>query len=168
VLDQADCVFTIGFDAVEYDPCIWNAESQRKLVALDVLPVLQDNDFLPDVELVGDISATLSLLTPRLSPVVDGGLKRAAEQASEELAQIVDQGAALEGSPVPPLRLVYELRKIITDKTLVALDVGSHYIWMNRYLAADFARQVFVSNGQQTLGVALPWAIALSLMHPDK
>ncbi len=168
VLDQVDCVFTIGFDAVEYDPCVWNAGSERRLVALDVLPVAQDNDFLPDVELVGDISATLSLLTPRLHPHVDADLKASAGQASQQLDQIVEQGSALEGAPVPPLRLVHELRKIITDQTLVALDVGSHYIWMNRYLAADFARQVFVSNGQQTLGVALPWAIALSLMHPDK
>lgn len=168
VLDQADCVFTIGFDAVEYDPSVWNARSERRLVALDVLPVAQDNDFLPDVELVGDIAASLNLLTSRLTPVVDAGIRQAASRAREELEQIVDQGRALEGSPVAPLRLVHELRKIITDKTLVALDVGSHYIWMNRYLAADFARQVFVSNGQQTLGVALPWAIALSLMHPDK
>jgi len=48
----------------------------------------------------------------------------------------------------------------------MALDVGSHHIWMSRYFAADHARQVLVSNGQQTLGVALPWAMAINLLRP--
>jgi acetolactate synthase-1/2/3 large subunit len=56
----------------------------------------------------------------------------------------------------------------MTSKTHVALDVGSNYIWTNRYCAADHARQVMVSNGQQTLGVALPWAIAMSLLYPGE
>jgi len=39
---------------------------------------------------------------------------------------------------------------------------------MNRYCASDHARQVLVSNGQQTLGVSIPWAIALSLLNPGE
>jgi len=46
--------------------------------------------------------------------------------------------------------------------------VGSNYIWMNRYFHASFARQVLVSNGQQALGVALPWAIAANLARPGR
>ena len=66
-----------------------------------------------------------------------------------------------------PLRVIDELRKVVTSDTTVALDVGSHYIWMNRYFPATRARQVLVSNGQQTLGVALPWAIAAGLARPQ-
>ena len=36
---------------------------------------------------------------------------------------------------------------------------------MNRYAQAERARQVLVSNGQQTLGVALPWAIAAGMVR---
>ncbi len=50
----------------------------------------------------------------------------------------------------------------------MALDVGSHHIWMSRYFAADHARQVLVSNGQQTLGVALPWAMSANLLRPGQ
>ena len=56
----------------------------------------------------------------------------------------------------------------MTADTHVALDVGSNYIWTNRYCAADHARQVLVSNGQQTLGVSIPWAIAMSLLYPGE
>ena len=57
---------------------------------------------------------------------------------------------------------------MVTPDTTIALDVGSHYIWMSRYFAADHARQVLVSNGQQTLGVALPWAMAANLLRPHQ
>ena len=53
-------------------------------------------------------------------------------------------------------------------RSTLALDVGSHYIWMSRYFPAGHARQMLVSNGQQTLGVALPWAMAAHLCHPDQ
>jgi len=69
-------------------------------------------------------------------------------------------------APVHPLRLVHEISSVITKDTTLCLDVGSHYIWMNRYAQAERARQVLVSNGQQTLGVALPWAIAAGMVRP--
>ncbi len=57
---------------------------------------------------------------------------------------------------------------MVDAKTTVALDVGSNYIWMNRYFLSHCPRQMLVSNGQQTLGVALPWAIAANLARPDR
>ena len=42
LLDAADCVITVGFDAIEFDPSLWNTGSNRPLVAIDVLPPDQD------------------------------------------------------------------------------------------------------------------------------
>jgi len=67
---------------------------------------------------------------------------------------------------VHPLRVIHELRQVVTDRTTLALDIGSMYIWMDRYFPADFPRQFLVSNGQQTLGVGLPWAIAANIARP--
>ena len=74
----------------------------------------------------------------------------------------------MDGSPVHPLRVIHELKQVITPDTTLCLDVGSHYIWMNRYAKAEHARQVLVSNGQQTLGVALPWAIVAGMVYQDQ
>ena len=38
---------------------------------------------------------------------------------------------------------------------------------MKRYFLAHSPRQVLVSNGQQTLRVALPWSIAANLARPN-
>jgi acetolactate synthase-1/2/3 large subunit len=47
-------------------------------------------------------------------------------------------------------------------------DMGSFHIWLARHLYSFRARQVLISNGQQTLGVALPWAIAATLVRPSE
>lgn len=168
LLDQSDCVITIGYDAIEYDPNIWNHNNRRKLIAIDVIAADQDNDFIPEVEIIGEIGGSLEILADKLSPTINPEFANAVTEALNQNKLTVAEGTQLNGTPVHPLRVIHELQKIITADTRIALDVGSNYIWMNRYYGAEYARQVLVSNGQQTLGVALPWAIATSLMYPDK
>lgn len=168
LLDQADAVLTIGYDAIEYDPSIWNAGNKRPVVCVDSIPADQDNAFLPTAELIGDIGASLNALAEKVNVQIDATYLAAAKSAVTEVQATIAEGAKMDAFPVQPLRLIHELQKQMTPDTHVALDVGSNYIWTNRYCAADHARQVMVSNGQQTLGVALPWAIALSLLYPNQ
>ena len=167
LLDQADCVLTIGYDSIEYDPFIWNTDTTRPVVCVDTIATAQDNAFMPAIELIGDIGATLNAMSAGLKITLDPTFSSVAHDAVHAVQATIDEGASMNQFPVAPLRLIHELRKVITSETHVALDVGSHYIWANRYCTADHARQVMVSNGQQTLGVAMPWAIAMSMLYPN-
>lgn len=166
LLDAADCVVTIGFDAIEYDPVLWNAGARRPIVAIDTIPADQDQAFLPEAELTGDLGAALDALAPMLRVETDAAFRSLAASAAADVAATVAEGARATGAPVHPLRVIHELRQVVTPETTVALDVGSHYIWMNRYFPAAYPRQLLVSNGQQTLGVALPWAISANIARP--
>ena len=44
--------------------------------------------------------------------------------------------------------------------------MGSFHLWIARHLYSFRPRQVLITNGQQTLGVALPWGIAASIVRP--
>lgn len=168
LLDQADAVITIGYDPIEYDPSIWNTNGTRPVICVDVIPAQQDNAFLPATELIGDIGESLATLAGGVNIQLDAAYSSAAKAAVKEIQATLDEGQSMNKFPVQPLRLVHELQKQMTPDTHVALDVGSNYIWTNRYCAADYARQVLVSNGQQTLGVSIPWGIALSLLYPGE
>ncbi len=168
LLDQADAVITIGYDPIEYDPAIWNTGNKRPIICVDAIPADQDNAFIPAAELVGDIGASLNALAVKINVNIDPEYVSAAKKALLEVQETITEGAKMDTFPVQPLRLVYELQKQMTPDTHVALDVGSNYIWTNRYCVADHARQVLVSNGQQTLGVSIPWAISLSLLFPNQ
>ena len=168
LLDQADAILTIGYDPIEYDPSIWNTDLKRPVICLDAIPAYQDNAFLPKTELIGDIGESLNALAAGVTTQIEPAFILNAKAAVKEIHDTLAEGKLMNKFPVQPLRLVYELQKQMTPETHVALDVGSNYIWTNRYCAADHARQVLVSNGQQTLGVSIPWAIAMSLLYPGE
>ena len=73
----------------------------------------------------------------------------------------------MSGVPIHPMRLVHELQSLLRDDMTLCLDMGSFHIWLARHLYSFRARQVLISNGQQTLGVGLPWAIAACLVRPS-
>ena len=73
----------------------------------------------------------------------------------------------MNGVPIHPMRLVHELQRVLSDDMTLCLDMGSFHIWLARHLYSFRPRQVLISNGQQTLGVALPWAIAACLVRPS-
>jgi acetolactate synthase I/II/III large subunit len=71
-------------------------------------------------------------------------------------------------NPIHPLRIVAELQKCLADDVTLCLDMGSFHLWIAHFLFSFRARQIPISNGQQTLGVALPWGIASCLVRPHE
>jgi acetolactate synthase-1/2/3 large subunit len=169
VIGHADVLVTIGFDPVEYDPGLWNSDRTRTLIHLDELPAEIDNHYQPALELRGDIAATLTELTRQLTGLrlEDSVSARIAEQRAALLN--IDEEARQRpqtGGGVNPAALVLKIRDLIDDDATVACDVGSHYIYMARHFRVYQPRRLLFSDGQQTLGVALPWAMAAALVRP--
>ena len=167
LLDTADLVITVGYDPIEYWPALWNAKRERRIIHIDVLPADLDNSYCPSVELTGDIAQTLEALTPQV--------QRAGRSAlSTEILDLIHlervllnkEAAARGGTPIHPMRLVHELQQFVGSDTTLCLDMGSFHLWIARHLYSFTPRHVLISNGQQTLGVALPWGIAASVVRP--
>jgi acetolactate synthase-1/2/3 large subunit len=167
LLESADLVITVGYDPVEYSPPLWNSKSRRKIVHIDVLAADLDNCYSPYVELTGDIAQTLQALTPQLHRAQKPALSSdILETISTERKMLSKEAAARGGTPIHPLRLVYELQQFLGNDITVCLDMGSFHLWIARHLYSFKPRQILISNGQQTLGVALPWGIAASIVRP--
>jgi acetolactate synthase I/II/III large subunit len=164
LLDSADLVITIGYDPVEYWPPEWNANNTRKIIHIDLLQCDLDNCYQPYIELTGDIAQTLEALTLELRRSEKAALSANLLNAIiAERDQLAADSAKRNGSPIHPLRLVHELKQFLGDDTTVCLDMGSFHLWIARHFYSFRPRQVLITNGQQTLGVALPWAIAGAL-----
>jgi acetolactate synthase-1/2/3 large subunit len=169
LLDTADLVVTIGYDAVEYWPAIWNRGRDRTIVHIDAVPAVIENDYDPAVELIGGIEETLPALIPLLHrPPIDAETEALLARISRDREQMMAEAATLSAVPVHPLRLIAELQDILTPDVTVCSDMGSFSMYLARYLYSFRARQVLISNGQQTLGVALPWGIAATLVRPNE
>lgn len=169
LLRNADLVITIGYSPVEYEPAQWS-NGTAELVHIDVIPAETDSDYLPDVELVGDIADTLDLLTEQIPQRID--LSASAIEILEDRRQqrelLAQKGRSLNQFAIHPLRLVRAMQDIVNSDVTLCVDMGSFHIWIARYLYSFRARQVLISNGQQTMGVALPWAIGAALVDPGR
>ena len=168
LLKRSDLVIAIGYDPIEYEARNWNAEKDARIIVIDEAPAEIDPFMQPERELIGDISATLDLLTGSLEP------QQVSEDAKEYLASLqaklterdIVQSKG-EAGILHPLEVINTLQSKVTDDMTVTVDVGSHYIWMARHFRSYEPRHLLFSNGTQTLGVALPWAISAALVRPN-
>jgi len=168
ILDAADLVIAIGYDPVEFEPGLWNRGKKRKLIHIDVTSADIDNDYRPQVELIGNIGATVGALTDHVNAGGPAGSTELLREVAIERAAFAEQASALNGTPIHPIRLVHELQTLLSSDMTLCLDMGSFHIWLARYLYSFRARQILMTNGQQTLGVGLPWAIAATLVRPSE
>jgi acetolactate synthase-1/2/3 large subunit len=169
LLHEADFVIAIGYNPVEYDPELWNVDNRRQILHIDVVPAELDNRYAPELELVGDIAATVNALAasaPRLphSERLEAILRSYKAERTLALAN----AHSSKTDALHPLEIVRELAKVITPDVTTCLDMGAFHIWMERYLLSFRARQMLVSNGQQTMGVGLPRGIAASIVNPSQ
>lgn len=169
LLEHADIVVTVGYSPVEYDPPLWNKNPLRPLIHVDVQAADPDRHYRPKVELIGDIGRTMKQLASAV-PIRARSeqLEVVLTKLSQARVALAQKAKSLNGHPVHPLRIVKELQEIAGPDTTMCVDMGSFHIWIARYLHSFRARQLLISNGQQTMGVALPWAIAASLVRPSE
>ncbi|TWG83196.1 acetolactate synthase large subunit [Bacillus subtilis J27] len=169
LLEQADVVLTIGYDPIEYDPKFWNVNGDRTIIHLDEIIADIDHAYQPDLELIGDIPSTINHIE---HDAVKVEFAEREQKILSDLKQYMHEGeqvpADWKSDRAHPLEIVKELRNAVDDHVTVTCDIGSHAIWMSRYFRSYEPLTLMISNGMQTLGVALPWAIGASLVKPGE
>jgi acetolactate synthase-1/2/3 large subunit len=169
LLATADVIITVGYDPVEYDPSIWNHLRAAKLIHIDSNRADIDNFYQPTVEVLGDVAASLLALVDLANrTVLAPDVKQFFATLGSKRALRIENASRQAGNPVHPERIIAELQKWLTQDVTVCVDMGSFHLWIAHFLFSFRARQILISNGQQTLGVALPWGIASCLVRPHE
>jgi acetolactate synthase I/II/III large subunit len=162
---QSDAVIAVGYDFVEYAPCFWNPDRNKRIVHVDVSPAEVDAHYTVDVGVLGDVSLSLDRIGTQLSPF---GMSWA-KQCRERIATAFE--AEWDGKPSWPLRpqqIIRELRDVLLPDAVVISDVGAHKLWMARLYPCDTPNTCVISNGFAAMGIALPGAIAAKLLAPQR
>ncbi|MYY53119.1 acetolactate synthase AlsS [Ligilactobacillus salivarius] len=169
LLKHADLVITVGYDPIEYEPRNWNNEGDANIIVIDSMRAEVDKNFQPERELVGDISQTLDFLLPYMKGFKLPESSREYLDGLQEKLKLRDEPPAVTENQVTshPLSIIQALQDRVTDDMTVSVDIGSFYIWMARHFRSYNPRHLLFSNGMQTLGVALPWAISAALVRPN-
>lgn len=167
LLNAADLIITIGYDPIEYYPWIWN-KNLTTIINIDEVVSDIDNFYQPTLEIIGNISSTLKVFNEQFTCLKLNKEKLLFLSKLQSKLSDNQQIMMKKDAKVHPLFLINTLRSMIDDSVTVTCDVGSHYIWMARYFRSYKPRTLLFSNGMQTLGVALPWAIGAALARPKQ
>ena len=160
LLGRADLVVSIGYDMIEWPPSAWNPDGRQRIVCIDTVPPEIDAHFIPEVELIGDLSRILFQLT---------GLLEGKQVASIEtrpyrraLRRVLDAGTD-DDYPIKPQRVLHDLRELLAPEDVLVSDVGVHKLWVARFWEAREPNTVLISNGFAAMGFGLPASIAAAL-----
>ena len=170
VIDEADLVLTIGFDMVEYHPSLWNPDGAKRIVHADFLAAEIDANYLPEVELVGDLAHMLWMLNQRVDAA--GGLSfdlaNQRKIRAEMWADISEHKDDHTEGSIRPQKALWDARQVLGPHDLLLSDVGAHKMWIARHYHCHEPNTCLIPNGFCSMGFALPGALAASLVFPDR
>jgi acetolactate synthase-1/2/3 large subunit len=165
VIERSDVVVAVGYDFVEYAPCLWNPNRDKHIVHVDVSPAEVDAHYLVDVGVLGDITLSLDQIGEQLASF---DLTWAEESRQRIQTAYEKEWAQPLGWPLRPQQIVRDLRQVLAPDDLVICDVGAHKLWMARMFPCEVPNTCIISNGFAAMGMALPGAVAAKLLFPPR
>jgi acetolactate synthase I/II/III large subunit len=168
-IDSSDLIVTLGYDMVEYPPSKWNPGNAREVVHIDFLPAEADADYVPAVEVVGDLAHALWMLNQRVARdgVPDYDLDRQAALRRRMLQEFAAHAEDTTTGTIRPQKAVADMRAVLSPSDIVLCGVGAHKMWIARHFQAHEPGTCIISNGFCSMGMALPGAIAAAQSRPE-
>ncbi|MGE0468260.1 MAG: acetolactate synthase large subunit [Nitrospira sp.] len=165
VLEQADVVIALGYDFVEYAPCLWNVRRDKHIIHIDVSPAEVDEHYIVGVGVLGDLRLSLDQIGAGVRPFVSSWAEGARATVTDGFEAEVPTAHSW---PLRPQRVIHDLRAALKPNDVVVCDVGAHKLWMARMFPCEVPNSCIISNGFAAMGISVPGAIAAKLLYPER
>ena len=129
-----------------------------------------DAHYLPEVELIGDLSHTLGMFNERLaeSDPLAFDLAEQRRIRAAMAADFAEYAADRTEGTIRPQKAVWDARQVMGPHDVLLSDVGAHKMWIARHYQCHEPNTCLIPNGFASMGFALPGAIAASIVHPER
>jgi acetolactate synthase-1/2/3 large subunit len=163
-IDRSDLIIAIGYNIVEYPPSLWNKNINKKILSIDYTPSETDRYFNPDLEVIGDISTSLKLMTEGFDRHREfPAFKRTRDLIGEKINEAYERRY-----PPLPQEIVHTVRSVLSSDDIVTLDNGIYKLWFSRLYRAYRPLTFILDNALATMGAGLPSGIVAKMLNPDR
>jgi len=164
VIDKADLIVTLGYSTIEYPPSIWNPDLNKTILHIDFTNADLDAYYIPNVQVIGDIASTLSMLKKELKNFRNKGTHE--KEVKKKLDKILfSEGSKDNSFPLKPRRIVNDCRKVLGKKDIICMDNGIYKLWFSRHYKTYNIGTFLLDNTLATMGAGLPSAMAAKLVN---
>lgn len=164
-IDNADLVINVGHDVVEKPPFFMKPGGKQVIhinfSAADVDPV-----YFPQHEVVGDIANSVEWLAENCGHSTEHDFSefmRVKSALEEHLLERCED----DRFPVIPQRIVNDVRRVMPDDGIIALDNGMYKLWFARNYKAYDNNTVLLDNALASMGAGLPSAMMAAMLYPE-
>jgi acetolactate synthase-1/2/3 large subunit len=164
-IDRADLIVSIGHDTIEKPPFLMGPKGPL-VIHISYTPANVEQVYFPHAEVVGDVGPSLALLADRLEGKL-GTASALAGLREEILARIMDRATEVRFPPTPQ-RIVHDVRQVMPEDGIVALDNGMYKIWFARNYRTWMPNTLLLDNALATMGAGLPSAMMAAMLHPGR
>ena len=164
MIDRSDLIISIGHDTVEKPPFLMRPD--QHVMHIGFTPATVESVYFPDTEIIGDVGPGLL----RLAGMLEGRTARDPEFLALKdavIAHVADR-AAESRFPLTPQRIVHDVRQVMPQDGIVALDNGMYKIWFARNYRTHVANTLLLDNALATMGAGLPSAMMAAMLNPGK
>lgn len=162
-IDRADLIVNVGHDVVEKPP-FFMTHGGKTVIHINYCSAQVDPVYFPQIEIVGDLQIAVEDLAAALGPLEQD--MSYFERVREEVETHLLEGASDDRFPIIPQRLVADLRSVMGETDIIALDNGIYKIWFARNYKAYAPNTVLLDNALATMGAGLPSAMMAAMLHP--
>ena len=164
---HSDLILNVGHDVVEKPPFFMHVDDGRTVIHVNFRTAEVDPVYFPQVEVVGDIANSVWQIKQALTAQEHWDFNYFL-QIRERVEAHVLEGANDPRFPIYPQRLVADIRKVMPDDGIIALDNGVYKIWFARNYRAHLPNTVLLDNALATMGAGLPSALAAQVVFPER
>jgi acetolactate synthase-1/2/3 large subunit len=165
-INHADVIINVGHDVIEKPP-FFMTDHDVEVIHMSFNTAEVDPVYFPQLEVIGDIANAVWRMTGQLERQEHWDFSFF-ETVRDKLAVQIAEGTDDDRYPIYPQRLVRDVREVMQEDGIIALDNGVYKIWFARNYLAKKPNTVLLDNALATMGAGLPSAMAARFVYPDK
>ena len=177
VVADADLVLAVGTKLGPSDTANENPDlldpTRQTIVQIDLEPRNAGWTFPTDQVVIGDAAAAMDQLRECLSGAAEkiastsGGARRVLESRRIH-GGFETEDSTSDATPMLPQRAIHELQAALPEDGMVTGDAGENRIFLGHFFQAKSAGSFIQPAAIGGMGYAMPAALALKLIHPDR
>ncbi|MCE2520437.1 MAG: thiamine pyrophosphate-binding protein [Alphaproteobacteria bacterium] len=165
---EADCILFIGCRAGSVTTERWRfPRPGTRIIHIDVDAGVIGANYTCDAALHGDARLALDALLESIDGPVRSHGARVARAVRETRAHRLARPG--EGPPIPPERIMIQMRRALPDDVIVCADAGTPCPYVSAYFEVRKAgRSIITNRAHGALGYALAAAIGAAIAQPRR
>jgi acetolactate synthase-1/2/3 large subunit len=165
-IERADLIINIGHDVIEKPP-FFMEQGGKKVIHVNYKSAKVDQVYFPQSEIIGDLAASVTALKDKLAGEVKFD-RSYFDKVKLAIDEHLKEGAGDNRFPIIPQRFVADIRKVMGEKDIIALDNGMYKLWFARNYKAYQPNTVLLDNALATMGAGLPSGMMAAMLNPDR